>query len=203
MLNITGARSIRDEKPDRQALERELLDEMATWMPRDRGGAFKTWHRHALSLVHLTVLTALESEGPLAMKQLAETLDVSDASATGIVDRMAKRGLVERKHGTDDRRVVLVHATEAGKTIFEDMAARRREVMARIIGELTADEIGSLLVGMRAVQAARGRVLASIAATEATAGETSGDQLTDPLVEPRDRAGEAPVDEAPLEAASV
>jgi DNA-binding MarR family transcriptional regulator len=199
MLNITGARSISDQKPDRQTLERELLDEMTAWTPRDRGGAFKAWHRHALSLVHLTVLTTLELEGPLAMKRLAETLDVSDASATGIVDRMAKRGLVERKHGTDDRRVVLVHPTEAGKTIFEDMAARRREVMARVIGELTGDEIEALLVGMRAIQAARGRVLASIAATDTGAGEASAD----PLGGPRDPEDAPEQEPAHMETAAV
>src|SRR5664279_5317540 len=93
---------------DRAALQRELLDEMTTWPTRDRGGTFKAWHRHSLSLVHLHVLNTLESEGPLPMRRLAEAMDVSDASATGIVDRMEKRGLVERRHGTADRRTVLV-----------------------------------------------------------------------------------------------
>src|ERR1035437_9982905 len=101
----------------RADLERELLEEMTSWAPQDRGGVFKAWHRHSLSLVHLNVLTALEAEGPLAMKRLAEAMDVSDASATGIVDRMEKRGLVERRHGTEDRRVVLVHRTPAGEQV--------------------------------------------------------------------------------------
>lgn len=143
---------------DRQALERELLDEMTAWSPRDRGGAFRNWHRHALSLVHLNVLTALEVEGPLSMRHLAEAMDVSDASATGIVDRMEKRGLVERRHGTDDRRVVLVHPTDAGCQVFSDMAAHRRGVLSEVLAELTADEIAALLTGMRAIHAARRRV---------------------------------------------
>jgi DNA-binding MarR family transcriptional regulator len=190
MQNISGIRSTSGDgetvAPDRQALQHELLEEMTAWSPRDREGAFKSWHRHALSLVHLTVLTTLELEGPLAMKRLAETLDVSDASATGIVDRMAKRGLVERKHGTDDRRVVLVHPTETGKTIFADMATRRRELLTRVIGELTADEMGALLVGMRAMHEARRRVLASVATTAsggppgAPAGPAWAADTTDP-----------------------
>jgi DNA-binding MarR family transcriptional regulator len=143
----------------RSALERELLDEMTAWSPRDRGGAFKTWHRHALSLVHLNVLTALESEGPLAMKRLAELMDVSDASATGIVDRMEKRGLVERGHGTTDRRVVLVHSTNAGEQVFSEMAAHRREMLSTVLAELSEEEMASLLVGMRAILAARRRLL--------------------------------------------
>jgi DNA-binding MarR family transcriptional regulator len=154
----------------REALERELLEEMTHWSPRDRGGVFKSWHQHALSLVHLNVLTALEAEGPLSMKRLAEAMDVSDASATGIVDRMEKRGLVARRHSTDDRRVVRVHPTEAGFQVFRDIATHRREALAKVLAELTAEEMASLLVGMRAIHAVRDRLLA--AAAPGLAGET-------------------------------
>jgi DNA-binding MarR family transcriptional regulator len=176
MQNISAERSTgvepdkkpeprRDARPDagptgRSALERELLEEMTAWSPRDRGGAFKTWHRSALSLVHLNVLTALEAEGPLAMNRLAEIMDVSDASATGIVDRMEKRGLVERRHGTADRRVVLVHPTDAGAQVFGEMAAHRRGMLSQVLSQLSEDEMASLLVGMRAIHAARRRMVA-------------------------------------------
>ena len=146
----------------REDLERELLEEMTGWSPRDREGAFKTWHRHSLSLVHLNVLTALEAEGPLAMKRLAEAMDVSDASATGIVDRMEKRGLVERRHGTEDRRVVLVHRTPAGEQVFSDMAAQRRGMLSKVLAELNDEEMAALLIGMRAIHAARRRVMGSM-----------------------------------------
>jgi MarR family 2-MHQ and catechol resistance regulon transcriptional repressor len=165
MQNIPVARSNTAEAAiapnSRSALEYELFEEMTAWSPQDRSGVFKNWHRHALSLVHLNVLTALEAEGPLAMKRLAELMDVSDASATGIVDRMEKRGLVERRHGTADRRVVLVHPTSAGATIFSDIAAHRRSMLQQVLSELTEDEMAALLVGMRAVHAAKRRLIAA------------------------------------------
>ena len=179
MRNIPVAQCNTPESPatlgGRSALERELLEEMTAWSPRDRGGAFKTWHRHALSLVHLNVLTALETEGPLAMKRLAELMDVSDASATGIVDRMEKRGLVERRHGTADRRVVLVHTTSAGGQVFSDMAAERRARLSRVLAELSEHDLAALLTGMRAIHAARGRLLAAHPEAGAEAG-TDGSQ---------------------------
>ena len=163
MRNITAGQSNEQgPAPDstgRSGLQQELLDEMTAWSPRDRGGAFKTWHRDALSLVHLNVLTTLEAEGPLPMSRLAEAMDVSDASATGIVDRMEKRGLVERRHGTGDRRQVLVHATDAGARVFRDIATNRRAALSGVLAELTEDEMAALLTGMRAIHAARRRVL--------------------------------------------
>jgi DNA-binding MarR family transcriptional regulator len=169
MQNISAEQSNESEPgtgpTGRSALERELLEEMTAWSPRDRSGVFKTWHRHALSLVHLSVLTALEAEGPLSMKHLAEAMDVSDASATGIVDRMEKHGLVERRHGTSDRRVVLVHPTDAGAKVFTDMAAHRRGMLSKVLAELSEDEMTALLVGMRAIHAARHRLLAATGAS--------------------------------------
>jgi DNA-binding MarR family transcriptional regulator len=144
---------------DRSKLERELLDEMLGWLTRDRGGVFKTWHRHSLSLVHLNVLSALETEGPLSMRRLAEAMDVSDASATGIVDRMEKRGIVERRHATGDRRVVLVYSTDTGKLILRDMADHRIDALSKVLTLLSEEEMAALLVGIRAVIAARRRII--------------------------------------------
>jgi DNA-binding MarR family transcriptional regulator len=150
---------------DRQSLKGDLLEEMNSLQAGDRGGAFKAWHRHALSLVHLNVLTLLEMNGPLSMRRLAESMDVSDASVTGIVDRMEKRSLVERRRGSEDRRVVLVEATDAGRQVFADLAAHRREILSSILDELSDDDMAALLKGMKAIHTARARVLSAAADT--------------------------------------
>ena len=66
----------------------------------------------------------LEDTGPIPMGRLAELLDVSVASATGIVGRMERRGLVTRRHGESDRRVVVVEPAAAGRQIFVDIDER-------------------------------------------------------------------------------
>src|SRR6478672_1716966 len=93
---------------ERETIINELLDELTTWDARDRMGMFRKWLQSQVSLVHLHVLTVLEADGPLPMSKLADALDVSVASTTGIVDRMEQRGLVRRTHSREDRRVVLV-----------------------------------------------------------------------------------------------
>jgi DNA-binding MarR family transcriptional regulator len=139
----------------RDTLIAELIDEMTAWSPGDRMKAFRSWLKGSLSLIHLHVLTIIEAEGPIPMSRLAETLDVSVASTTGIVGRMEERELVERSHGEIDRRVVLVQATAAGKAIFRDMTEHRRQHLAAVFARLTDEELAALLTGIRAMHAAR------------------------------------------------
>ena len=142
-------------EPGRDALIGELVEEMTSWSPRDRMSAFRSWLKGSLSLIHLHVLTVLEADGTLSMSHLAEMLDVSVASTTGIIGRMEERGLVVRSHGEADRRVVLVSPTETGIAIFRDMTEHRRQKLTALFGRLTDDELASLLTGLRAMRNAR------------------------------------------------
>ena len=139
----------------RKRIVDDLLQELTSWGPRERAGAFRQWLRVSLSLVHLHVLTVLEADGPLAMSRLAEALDVSVASATGIVDRMEQRGLVERRREPDDRRVILVHPTDKGNAVFRDMAKERRKHLAALLDRMTDAELEGFLTGLRAMRRVR------------------------------------------------
>lgn len=143
------------EHGGRDVLIAELVEEMTSWSPRERINAFRSWLKGSLSLIYLHVLTILEADGPLQMSRLAETLDVSVASTTGIVSRMEERGLVERRHGEEDRRVVVVRPTEAGIAVFRDLAEHRRQHLTQLFTRLTDDELSALLTGLRAMRAAR------------------------------------------------
>jgi DNA-binding MarR family transcriptional regulator len=147
----------------RQDVISELIGEMTSWTPRDRMTAFRSWLKGSLSLIHLHVLSSLEADGPLPMSRLADTLDVSVASATGIVSRMEERSLVERQHDREDRRVVLVVPTETGIAVFRTMAEQRRERLAALLERLTDAELEALLIGLRAVRTAREALYAETA----------------------------------------
>jgi DNA-binding MarR family transcriptional regulator len=151
----------------------EVVDELTGWKAQDRLKVFRTWLKGSLSLIHLHVLTVLEADGPMPMSRLADTLDVSVASATGIVTRMEERGLVERRHDQEDRRVVIVAPTEAGVAVFRDMMAARREHLTGVLARLSDGELESFLVGLRAVRAARAAVHAEAPASEPTDPPTS------------------------------
>jgi DNA-binding MarR family transcriptional regulator len=164
-------------RPDRHDVIAQLLDELALSGPKD---AFKHMRQGRLSMVHVNVLMTLDHDGPLPMGALADALDVSHASVTGIVDRMEQRGLVERQRDEEDRRVVRVAMTDEARRLIGLLAAQRREHIAGLLEELETDEIEGFLKGLRALRLARERRAAAQAAAQA-----AGDTATAPSPEAR------------------
>jgi DNA-binding MarR family transcriptional regulator len=133
----------------------EVAAELTSWNPREFITAFQRWHQGQISLIQLNVLTLLEATGPLPMSRLAESLDISVASLTGIVDRMEARNLVKRKRDAVDRRVVNVMPAAGGRKLFDQIDRRRRIGLAKLLATLGDDELRGLLSGHRALRAAR------------------------------------------------
>ena len=182
-LNIGQTQS--DPEPEATAkgrapsrrLVQEVVDELSSWNPREFVAAFQRWHQGQVSLVHLNVLMLLSASGPMSMSRLAEALDISVASVTGVSDRMETRGLVERRRDTDDRRVILVTAAEGGNQIFAEIDQRRRQSLGLVLRYLSRDELIGLLKGHRALRAARQQVVRAggPAPTAAAASATPAD----------------------------
>ena len=156
---MKGAQAVNPSlQTSREQLLSDLLDELTSHSPADMLRYMRRWHSGPLSLVHLQVLTVLETDGSVPMGALADSLDVSQASATGIVDRMEQRGLIERRRDDEDRRVVRVALTEDGSRLLAGVAAERRERLGTLLDELTDDELDGFLRGSRALREARTRL---------------------------------------------
>ena len=159
-LNVNPSLS---SEQSREEILTAVLSELNQISFRDFQGALKRFHEGALSLVHLNLLMLLRFNGPLTMSRLAEMLDVSVASATGIVDRMEKKGVIERRRSDEDRRVVQVYVTEKGEQVFTQMQAERQSNMLKMISKISDGDLKALLQGLRAVREARDVWLAEVA----------------------------------------
>ena len=98
-----------------------------------------------ISMTHLHILWVLEHHGDLPMSRLAELLDVSVSNATGLIDRMEERGLIERVRVPDDRRVVLVKASAEGARIRDEIEALKQDRMRSILERLSPDQLARIL----------------------------------------------------------
>lgn len=79
------------------------------------------------------------------MSDLADCAHTSQASITGIVDRLEEHGLVERSRPDDDRRVVQVAVTAKGR---EALASAHTALVSRleeVVSPLTDEEQAEFL----------------------------------------------------------
>ncbi|PSR21373.1 MAG: MarR family transcriptional regulator [Sulfobacillus acidophilus] len=98
-----------------------------------------------LTFGQFAVLRILFREEPLAMGAIAERLNISLAGATGIIDRLVNQGVVERKRSREDRRVVWVGLSEAGRQRMMRLNEDRRQHMQALLKPLNPDEVDTLL----------------------------------------------------------
>jgi len=101
------------------------------------------------SMTQIHVLWLLEHQGAMPMSHVADLLDVSLSNATGLIDRMEERGLVERTRVPDDRRLVLVRPAAAGRKALEENEGLRRERMRAALERLDSGQLERALATFR------------------------------------------------------
>lgn len=100
--------------------------------------------KSGVSMTHLHVLWMLRHHGDMPMHRIAELLDVSVSNATGIVDRMEERSLVERIRVPDDRRLVVVRPAPDGLAALEELEAFRQDRLRTVLGRLDETQLRRL-----------------------------------------------------------
>ena len=88
-----------------------------------------------VTLPQFRALVVLAVRGPVRSADIDEELQVNPSTGTRMTDRLAAKGLVRRVRSTDDRRVVQLRLTRAGRDIVDRVVARRRAELERIVAE--------------------------------------------------------------------
>ena len=128
---------------DRELVER-IIAELRASLGELRCAAAQHLVKSGISMSHVHVLSVLRHRGPMPMSRMAEMLDVSLSNATGLMDRMEERGLIERMRVPDDRRIVLVKPTGAGADALAEMEIVGDEMLGSILGRLDAAQLHRL-----------------------------------------------------------
>lgn len=155
MRSIDATETVSTAVPAQQteALERivaALHDMIAGFRCAGTGRLVKA----GVSMTHMHVMWLLQHHGDLSMSRLAELLDVSFSNATGIVDRMEERGLVERVRVPDDRRVVLVRIGPKGLDALEETEALKQDRLQAILGHLSPAQVDRVAAALDDIKTA-------------------------------------------------
>ncbi len=151
----------RNSDVDTPADREPVLRNFSGLMREMRCAALAGLMRQDVSMGQLHVLWLLEHHGPISMTRLSEHLGVSLPAATGLIDRMEERGLVERVDDPGDRRKVLVQPGPGGRLALEQTEGLKRDRLRRILRRLDDRELRR--VG-RAVRDLRRAVAAELGA---------------------------------------
>src|SRR5262249_2216040 len=102
----------------------------------------------------MVALLLLQRHGERTMSELAEVLGAPLSTASGIGERLARRGLVQRQRRSEARRVVVVRLTRKGETAAGKLRGQVDGLLRRVAGALTEEELAQLLTLMAKVWAA-------------------------------------------------
>jgi len=91
-----------------------------------------------------SALATIERHGPLTPSELADIERVQRPSATRIVARLEKAGLVDRAGDPSDGRVSLVAATREGRDLLRRLRKRKNAYLARRMRDLDPEDVAAL-----------------------------------------------------------
>lgn len=91
-----------------------------------------------------SLLSVLVFAGPQPVSRLAELEQVSPPAITKTVTALEAAGLVTRERSAEDRRVVLVATTTAGRRLLERGRAARVRMIAELLDGVSRDELATL-----------------------------------------------------------
>jgi len=89
--------------------------------------------KYGSSITDMKTVSTLMQEGPMTAGQIAKRLSLTTGAVTNVIDRLERRGVVERKPDASDRRKVIV-TINASDDMF-----RSRENIYQSIGNAFAE----------------------------------------------------------------
>lgn len=107
---------------------------------------------HDLSEGRLAALLAISAEPGVAPGALAERLQVTRATVTGLVDGLERQALVERGGSTGDRRSLTLRATPTGEKLITALAPQYSQWLGHLGGGISADDHEVIMRAMTAIQ---------------------------------------------------
>lgn len=89
-----------------------------------------------VTLTQYRVLVVLASRGEQTVAALATEIGVTAPTASRMCDRLVRDRLITRTEDPDDRRRVRLVVTPAGRRLLDDVTARRRTEIERVLERL-------------------------------------------------------------------
>jgi len=89
----------------------------------------------------MTIAMIAKSGEPMSQRALADLVGVEGPSMVSMLDRLEREGFVTRAPCPNDRRVKLVHLTEAGTTLYQQVKEQAQAVRTALLGDIDPGQL--------------------------------------------------------------
>ncbi|WP_100487788.1 MarR family winged helix-turn-helix transcriptional regulator [Sporolactobacillus pectinivorans] len=93
-----------------------------------------------VTLSQWAVLSIVWEEEGITLSTIQEVLHVKVSTASGVIKRMEKRGLIKRVQNENDKREINLFLTEESKAIEKDVIKSVKEYNNRLLKDFTKEE---------------------------------------------------------------
>jgi DNA-binding MarR family transcriptional regulator len=107
-----------------------------------------------LTMPQLKVVLLIFLTGPARMGKIASSLDVTLATATGVVDRLVERDIVLRESKAGDRRVVMCRLSDNGQQMVSSLWQSSRSRTRQLLEATDSTKLTHLIDVLEALQRA-------------------------------------------------
>ncbi|MBW1699138.1 MAG: MarR family transcriptional regulator [Deltaproteobacteria bacterium] len=138
-------------KPENEAVIHELVKSVRKLVRAVYLDAQQMSKHFGLTGPQSAVLRLLFSQGAMSSAEISRQLYVTPSNVTGIIDRLEKKGLVERNRKDGDRRVALITLTEAGRQLSRTLPDPIEKKFISQLADLEPEHVQLLAVAMKQI----------------------------------------------------
>jgi DNA-binding MarR family transcriptional regulator len=156
----TISSELRDD-PKRTELSATIIAQFRTALRELRCMGGDRMRKAEISSTNFHILSMLDQHGEMAMGRLADKLDVSLSNASGLIDRLEDRGFVERIRVPDDRRIVIVRATDLGRSTLVELEVLKDGMVQSLLDQLDTGQLERVGLALEDIRTAASAVFAA------------------------------------------
>lgn len=137
--------------PENEGVIKEIVGSIRKLVRAVYVDSQKMSRQYGLTGQQSQILRLLFNGGSMSSADLSRLMYVTPSNITGIIDRLEKKGLVERTRKEGDRRVALINLTDAGKKLSGDLPDPIEKRLINELIDLDTDQVQFISMAMNQI----------------------------------------------------
>ena len=109
------------------------------------------YQREGLSDAEVQVIWKIHNKQICRVSELSDEIGIPPSTATGILDRLNAKGLLERVHDPDDRRGIILKSVPATSAMIERLTATIDQEMERVLSVLPENRMQGMIEDLKLI----------------------------------------------------